>query len=44
MKDTNSGAILPVEPQEAAWNLEVRESCSIIITSALSGTRPVATR
>ncbi len=25
MKDTNSGAILPVEPHEAEWNLEVLE-------------------
>ena len=23
MKDTNSGAILPVEPHEAEWNIEV---------------------
>jgi len=25
MKDTNSGAILPVEPEEAGWNLDVLE-------------------
>jgi hypothetical protein len=25
MKDTNSGAILPVEPHEAEWNLDVLE-------------------
>ena len=25
MKDTNSGAILPVDPHEAEWNLEVLE-------------------